>query len=80
MKKICSLVLCLCCIVLITTACTNKPSGSMINAKRRFAEYVEPQNNKPEGVIDLSEGPRLKYDSYFGPKALNFDFKIENPY
>ena len=32
------------------------------------------------GMIDLSEGPKLRYDAKLGPKDLNFDFKIINPY
>ena len=32
------------------------------------------------GTIDLSEGPKLRYDAKFGPQDLNFDIKIINPY
>ncbi len=80
MKKICSLVLCVSFILLTTSACTSKQKKSMINSQRRFAQYIEQKNETPTGVIDLSEGPRLKYDAFFGPKALDFDFKIKNPY
>ena len=52
----------------------------MVQAKRRFAKYVEPQKENNVGQIDLSEGPRLKYDANFGPKTPNFDIKIVNPY
>ena len=64
------------------TACTNqkKVKANMIQAKRRFAEYVEPQTQKTSGTIDLSEGPKLDYDRKFGPKNLNFDIKIIDPY
>lgn len=83
MKKICSFVLCVYFVMLLTSACTTKQTDTMINSKRRFAkyaEYIEPQNKKPEGVIDLSEGPKLRYDANFGPKNPDFDFKIKNPY
>ncbi len=52
----------------------------MVNAPRRLGKYIQTQEEKPGGTVDLSEGPKLKYDAYFGPKALNFDFKIEDPY
>lgn len=53
----------------------------MVQAKRRFAKYVEPQPKKNEGgKIDLSEGPHLRYDADFGPKSPSFEFKIVNPY
>lgn len=70
------------------TACTSKQPQSMIKAKRRLAEYLPNENSsyggstsKPtSGVIDLSEGPRLKYQADFGPKNLDFDIKIESSY
>ena len=52
----------------------------MVQAKRRFAKYIEPQKTKDVGRADLSEGPRLRYDANFGPKTPNFDIKIVNPY
>ena len=55
----------------------------MIKSQRRFAKYLgieQNQQEKPKGVVDLSEGPQLKYDAHFGPKNLDFDFKIETPY
>ena len=52
----------------------------MIKSERRLGKYLMPENEKRAGVVDLSEGPRLKYNATFGPKDLNFDFKIENPY
>ena len=52
----------------------------MIQSKRRFAEYVAPEAQKDPNTIDLSEGPKLKYDAKFGPKKLDFDIKIVDPY
>ena len=82
MKKFCTLILCVSLIALLTSACNNnqQQQNSMVKTKRRFAKYIEPQKTVQEGVVDLSEGPKLNYDASFGPKALNFDFKIEDPY
>ena len=67
--------------MLFFSACTIKEQKStMVQAKRRFAKYVEPQKNKDVRSVDLSEGPRLRYDADFGPKTPNFDIKIVNPY
>ena len=67
--------------MLFFSACTIKEQKStMVQAKRRFAKYVEPQKNKDARSVDLSEGPRLRYDADFGPKTPNFDIKIVNPY
>lgn len=70
----------MCCSILsfCVSACTAKPNGSMIKSKRRFAEYIEPQ--KHPGVVDLSDGLKLRYDANFGPKSPEFDIKIKNPY
>ena len=64
------------------TACTHqkKAKANMIQAKRRFAQYVEPQKQKEPRTIDLSEGPKLDYNRKFGPNNLNFDIKIIDPY
>ena len=80
-KKICSLLILSMVSMLFFSACTIKEQKStMVQAKRRFAKYVEPQKNKNVGRVDLSEGPRLRYDADFGPKTPNFDIKIVNPY
>lgn len=80
MKKICVLILFASIISICVSACTSKPKTSMIKAQRRFAQYVEPQKNSQGGVIDLSEGPKTRYEANFGPKTLDFDIKIRNPY
>jgi hypothetical protein len=41
---------------------------------------MEPQQHKDPNTVDLSEGPKLKYDANLGPKNLNFDIKIVDPY
>ena len=44
-------------------------------------KYFENEENKTGGAtIELSEGPKLRYNANFGPRDLNFDFKIINPY
>lgn len=82
MKKILTLLLIFSLVSVCTSACslkqTNKPN--MIQSKRRFADYVEPQQQKNTNTIDLSEGPKLRYDANLGPKNLNFDIKIVDPY
>jgi len=80
MKNICCFILCALMVSVFVSACNTKPTTSIVKSQRRFAQYVEPQNTKPAGVIDLSEGPRLKYEAVFGPKSPEFDFKIKNPY
>ncbi len=56
-----------------------EPNNSMVQSQRRLEKYFTHEKT-PAGVVDLSEGPKLKYNANFGPKDLNFDFKIENPY
>ena len=53
---------------------------SPIKYERKLGKYFEEDNRQLGGVIDLSEGPKLKYNAKFGPKDLNFDIKIVNPY
>ena len=82
MKKIFAFFLLLIFINVCTTACTSTASSkpNMIQSKRRFAEYIEPHRQKNPNAVDLSEGPKLNYDAKFGPKSLDFDIKIVDPY
>ena len=82
MRKVLSLVLLFAFCGVLTSACTNnaKPKQNLIQSKRRFAEYVEPQQQRDPNRVDLSEGPKLRYDANLGPKNLNFDIKIVDPY
>ena len=52
----------------------------MVQSQRRFAKYVEPSAQGNADVIDLSEGPKLKYDAKFGPNSPSFEFRIVDPY
>ncbi len=80
MNKICSFIICISVLSLCVSACTIKKEEPMIKSQRRLGKYLQPQENKDGSVVDLSEGPKLNYDAHFGPKNLNFDFKIVNPY
>ena len=64
-----------------TTACTNqhKQKTNMVQAQRRFAKYLDSEQKNPN-AIDLSEGPKQNYNANFGPKSLEFDIKIVDPY
>ena len=81
MKKYSLLVGCLVISSMLLSACTNEPQQT-IKYERKLGKYFEAEGeNKPQGgTIDLSEGPKLRYDAKFGPKDLNFDIKIINPY
>lgn len=81
MKKILSFIILLMFVCVCTTACqqnTNKPN--LIQSKRRFANYLEQQEPSDPNRIDISDGPKLKYEANFGPKSLDFDIKIVDPY
>ena len=82
MKRLCYVLIATICCTMLLSACNIKTkNATMVQAKRRFAKYVEPQQKKIEGGrVDLSEGPRLHYDANFGPKNPSFEFKIINPY
>lgn len=79
MKKFGLLSVCILATCLLLSACNYQPNNSMVKSERRLEKYFAPSTPQA-GVIDLSEGPKLKYNAKFGPKDLNFDFKIENPY
>ena len=78
MKKYSLLVVCLLTSSLLLSACTLKQDET-IKYERKLGKYFEPQQ-RTGGVVDLSEGPKLRYDAKLGPSDLNFDFKIVNPY
>ena len=83
MKKYLILLLMFSFISICTTACgiQNRPKQNMIQSTRRFAKYLEPQEQQSNpNAIDLSEGPRQNYNAKFGPKNIDFDIKIVDPY
>lgn len=81
MKNYVLLVLCFLVSCLFLSACNIKQENSPIKYQRRLEQYLPQDNPKPAGGrVDLSEGPKLRYDAKFGPKDLNFDIKIVNPY
>ena len=82
MKKILSFIIMFSLVSVCTTACSNqhKPKQNMIQSKRRFAQYLDSEEQKNPNAIDLSEGPKQNYNAKFGPKNLEFDIKIVDPY
>ena len=79
MKKYGLLVVCLLISSVLLSACNTMPN-SPIKYERKLGKYFEPEKQQVGGTIDLSEGPKLRYNANFGPKDLSFDFKIVNPY
>lgn len=73
------LIVCLLISSVLLSACNAAPT-SPIKYERKLGKYFESENKSAGATIDLSEGPKLRYNAYFGPKDLNFDFKIINPY
>lgn len=78
MKKYGLLIVCLLLSSVLLSACNTVPN-SPIKYERKLGKYFE-EEQKAVGTVDLSEGPKLRYNAKFGPKDLNFDFKIVNPY
>ena len=80
MKKVCSFIILLSFLSVLVSGCKIETQKSnLIQSKRRFAQYIEPQSTN-SSVIDLSEGPKQNYDGYLGPQKLDFDIKIVDPY
>ena len=79
MKKIGLLIAFLLFSLMMFSACKMQPN-SPIKYERKLGKYFETDKKQTGGTIDLSEGPKLRYDAIFGPKDLNFDIKIVNPY
>lgn len=78
MKKYVLSIVCLLISSMLLTACKTLPN-SPIKYERKLGKYFESEKSSG-GTIDLSEGPKLHYNANFGPKDLNFDIKIINPY
>ena len=79
MKKYGLLIVCLLIFAVFVSACSSS-SKSPIKYERKLGKYFESENKTTGMTIDLGEGPKLKYNIDFGPKDLNFDIKIVNPY
>ena len=79
MKNYGILIVCLLCSSVLLSACNATPK-SPIKYERKLGKYFESEQKNTGGTIDLSEGPKLRYNAIFGPTDLNFDFKIINPY
>ena len=86
MKKYSLIIVCLliCSVMLSGCHIRLKPHQKQqtIKYQRKLEKYLPAENSsqKAGGGIDLSEGPKLKYDASFGPREVNFDVKVVNPY
>lgn len=80
MKRIVFLLVCIILCSIFVCACSVKPQKPTINYQRRLKKYIQTETPNTTQTIDLSEGPRLRYDVNLGPQDVNFDFKIKNPY
>ena len=79
MKKYSLFIVCLLSSTLLLSACSSVPN-SPIKYERKLGKYFDTEKKSESGFVDLSEGPKLKYNINLGPRDLNFDFKIEDPY
>lgn len=84
MKKIIFVLVCFVLANVFFTGCTIKNNSPTIKYHRRLQKYLPSntvtQTQRQAGTIDLSEGPKTKYDAKLGPNELNFDVKIKDPY
>ncbi|MCQ2743882.1 MAG: hypothetical protein MJ230_03680 [bacterium] len=63
---------------ILLCSCSFKNKTQTINYQGRLKKYIQQSSDIKK--IDLSEGPKLRYEANFGPNDLNFDIKIKNPY
>ena len=82
MKKTIFVLVCFVLANVFLTGCAVKSKTQTIQYQRKLQHYLpsNTSNQKSTGTIDLSEGPKLRYDAKLGPGDLNFDIKIANPY
>jgi len=82
MKKIIFVLVCFVLANVFLTGCVVKKDNQTIKYQRRLQNYLPDETSKQKQMvtIDLSEGPKMKYDANLGPQDLNFDIKIKNPY
>jgi len=86
MKKYSLIIVCLLVCSVMISGCRFKikpiKKQQTINYQRKLEKYLPAENSsqKTSSGIDLSEGPKLKYDASFGPREVNFDVKVVNPY
>lgn len=79
MEKKCLFIVCLLASCVLFSGCNIQSNKSPIKYQRRLEKYL-PTEKPNTKTVDLSEGPKTRYDAKFGPKDLNFDIKIHNPY
>lgn len=74
-----TILMCLTCFsaMVFLSGCSAKPDGKMLNYQRKFQHFGNSGNQPAKkqtsyGVIDLSDGNKLNYDSPIGP---SFDIR-----
>lgn len=82
MKNFAYLLVCLTIAGILLSGCALKNKTQTINYQGRLRKYLPSDSSSTSrvGSIDLSEGPKLKYEANLGPNDLNFDITIKNPY
>ena len=80
MKKICGLILFSVLLNMCLCSCSSQQKAPLIKSERRLGKYFQAPEEHKEGIVDLSDGPKLKYDASFGPASPSFDFTIKDPY
>lgn len=79
MKKHSLFVVCVLVSCVLFSGCNIHQDNSPIKYQRKLEKYL-PSEKPKSGTIDLSEGPKTRYDAKFGPKDLDFDIKIHTRY
>ncbi len=80
MEKYCLFIICMLVSCMLLSGCDIKQqNNSPIKYQRRLEKYL-PQENNQAKTIDLSEGPKTRYEAKFGPKDLDFDIKLNTRY
>ena len=82
MKKTIFVLICFVLTNVFLTGCSVKSNTQTIKYQRRLQNYLpsDASGQRIPGTIDLSDGTKTQYDASLGPKELNFEIKINNPY
>ena len=84
MRKLVILCVCLLISTVFLSACNVSQKNQTIKYERKLEKYLPRDSARSattsNGAIDLSEGPRLKYQADFGPRDVSFDLKLNTRY